>query len=350
MLDNFTGSLHNSLITNIITGLICNSWRLSCIPDNFVFISTEQLIKGIGDYKDMEKINESFLKNTNKNVYQIHGHRNESGSPIQINERCFNLCGKAEFGGTLRIVTLSKEGFERIEIPNTVYKQIEKRSNSIDGITIENLVRLLRDNKYIREKKFGNISSFNFTRDAFNDKIWDNITTKARGLFINTNTNKIVARSYNKFFNINEVEETKMKNLQNLLAYPLRIYVKYNGYLGIIGYDEENDDLVITSKTSLTGTFSDNFRRIFNNKIKNRDFMKKYLKENNLSFVVEVIDQLMTPILLYENEDIILLDAIYRDMNYKKLSYDELLFVSELFNLSIKSLHLLYNWNDFIMV
>jgi len=322
---------------------------LSCIPDNFVFISTEQLIKGIGDYKDMGKINESFLKNTNKNVYQIHGHRNESGSPIQINERCFNLCGKAEFGGTLRIVTLSKEGFERIEIPNTVYKQIEKRSNSIDGITIENLVRLLRDNKYIREKKFGNISSFNFTRDAFNDKIWDNITTKARGLFINTNTNKIVARSYNKFFNINEVEETKMKNLQNLLAYPLRIYVKYNGYLGIIGYDEENDDLVITSKTSLTGTFSDNFRRIFNNKIKNKDFMKKYLKENNLSFVVEVIDPINDPhIIEYENEDIILLDAIYRDMNYKKLSYDELLFVSELFNLSIKKLaFIMYNWNDF---
>jgi len=322
---------------------------LSCIPDNFVFISTDQLIKGVGSYKDMEKVNESFLENTDENVYQIHGHRNDSSSPIQINKRCFNLCGGAEFGGNLRIVILSKDGFKCVEIPNTIYKPVENKINNIDNITIEKLICLLRDNKHIQEKKFGSISSFNFTRDAFYDKVWNDITTKARGLFINTNTNKIVARSYEKFFNINEVERNKLKNLQNSLSYPLKAYVKYNGFLGIVGYDEEIDDLLITSKTSLTGSYSDNFKRIFDIKINNKNSIKNYLKNNNLSFVFEVIDPVNDPhIIEYDLEDIILLDVIDREMNYKKLSYEELIQVGNMFNLNIKELAFTFqNWNEF---
>ena len=43
-----------------------------------------------------------------------------------------------------------------------------------------------------------NISSFNFTRNAFDKGIWGGLTTKARGLFIDTKNEKIQARSYNK--------------------------------------------------------------------------------------------------------------------------------------------------------
>ena len=130
---------------------------LSCIPDSFVYISTDQIIKGVGDYKDMEKVNESFLRNTEENIYQIHGHRNNSGSPVQINERCFNLCGGAEFGGNLRVVTLSNNGFECIEVENKVFKPIEKKETSLLDVTVEKLVQLLRDNKFVQEKRFGDI-------------------------------------------------------------------------------------------------------------------------------------------------------------------------------------------------
>jgi tRNA splicing ligase len=42
--------------------------------------------------------------------------------------------------------------------------------------------------------------SLNFTRDAFFDKEWNDLTVRARGLFVNTVTKEIVARSYEKFF------------------------------------------------------------------------------------------------------------------------------------------------------
>ena len=68
----------------------------------------------------------------------------------------------------------------------------------------------LRANKNIVERKYGDISSFNFSASAFFNKIWDEQTVKARGLYINTKTGEVVARSYDKFFNIGERPETQM--------------------------------------------------------------------------------------------------------------------------------------------
>ena len=67
---------------------------------------------------------------------------------------------------------------------------------------LENIKRKMIDDidKYIQEKKFGNISSFNYTDKAFYDRVWDAQTTKARGLYIDTVKGKVVARAYDKFF------------------------------------------------------------------------------------------------------------------------------------------------------
>ena len=63
----------------------------------------------------------------------------------------------------------------------------------------------MRRNKYIVEKQFGNISSFNFTREAFDGKAWNQQTVLARGLYIDTKRMKVAARGYNKFFSISEI-------------------------------------------------------------------------------------------------------------------------------------------------
>lgn len=65
---------------------------------------------------------------------------------------------------------------------------------------------------------------------------------KARGLFINRNTNEIVSRSYNKFFNIEERLTTKMHVLVNTLRFPVTVYDKANGFLGTVGYNSETDE------------------------------------------------------------------------------------------------------------
>lgn len=39
--------------------------------------------------------------------------------------------------------------------------------------------------------------------------------------------------------------------LQNKLQFPVTAYVKENGFLGLVSYDEYNDDLLIASKSTI---------------------------------------------------------------------------------------------------
>lgn len=322
---------------------------LSRIPDNFIFMPTNQLIKGVGAYDDMLKINISFYNNTDDNTYQIHGHRNNSHEATQINERCYNLCGGCEFGGKLRVVELSEQGFEIKEIQNTVFQKIEKKeeaSNTPIDIVISNF---RQNSKNISERKFGNISSFNFMPTVFFKKEWNDINIKARGIFINTNTKEIVARSYNKFFNLNETHNTKLNNLEQTLSYPVIAYKKYNGYLGLIGNDIESDSLIFTTKSTVESELVNNFKNIFKEQILGEYFLQQSIKQRNLSLVFEVIDPVNEPhIIEYDKKDIILLDAIYKDINYKKLSYEELTDLGNTFGLTVKEKIIeLHNWNEF---
>lgn len=191
----------------------------------------------------------------------------------------------------------------------------------------------LRNNEYIREKTFGNISSFNFTKKAFFKGVWNGITTKARGLFINTKTEKIVARSYDKFFRIDELSRQEIDNI----TFPVIVYKKENGFLGILGYDEETDNLIIASKSSINGEYADYFKNLLYSTIDDIECLKMYLKENNCSMVFEVIDIENDPhIIEYDKSKIVLLDVIYNEINFRKISYPRLCTIANKFNFEIK--------------
>jgi predicted kinase len=83
---------------------------LSSLPENLVFVGTEQMIKGVGEPEDASLIAESFNNNTGENTFQIHGHRNPENLPVK-NGRTFNLCDENQSGKSLRVLTLDKEGF-----------------------------------------------------------------------------------------------------------------------------------------------------------------------------------------------------------------------------------------------
>lgn len=55
---------------------------------------------------------------------------------------------------------------------------------------------------------------------------------------------KVVARAYEKFFSVNEREETKFDTLQRTLKFPVAAYVKENGFLGIVSWNEYTDDFI----------------------------------------------------------------------------------------------------------
>lgn len=325
---------------------------LSVLPDNLTFVATDQMIHGVGNYNDFEKIAETFAEKMPSNYYQIHGHRNTKQVPIRVNDRVFNLEGRVEFGGDLRCVQLDKDGMHEVEVHNEVFKTPEMREEqSVTNSSVADVIIYLRANRYIQEKKFGNISSFNFTSKAFYDKIWDEQTTKARGLYLDTFKGKVAARAYDKFFNINERPETKFDMLQHKLQFPVTAYVKENGYLGIVSYDEYNDDLFIASKSTIDSQFAQWLKEAIYNQIteENREKMKQYTKDNNVSFVFENVDMKNDPhIIEYPESKLYLLDIVYNQMDFAKYDYETMCDIAHQLGLTPKEKAFeIANWQDF---
>lgn len=188
-------------------------------------------------------------------------------------------------------------------------------------VTISELLEDMRNCTLIKEKHLDNgISSFNFTRDAFFNKEWNNLTTHARGLYIDTTVPRIKARSYDKFFHVGETPETDLEFIMDTWHYPIDIYVKENGYLGICSWNEDGT-LFCASKSTNEGEYADRFRELLTNTLRNNDnyaLFWKTLHDEDLSAVFEVIDPENDPhIIEYEEPQLILLDLVYNSF------YDE---------------------------
>lgn len=316
------------------------------IPDNLTFVSNRQIIQGVGTYEDADIVDNNFEKCTDCNYFQVHGHRNITNTPLFSNSHTFNLENSVEFGGNLRIVTFQnpnnyEEFVVTAEIQNKVFKKDAYAPITREKMEIDEFIKALREDKGIDEKQFNHISSFQFSRDTWSSRNWNPLTTVARGLFINTHSNKIVSRSYDKFFNINEIPQNKLNVLPRSLDYPVTFYEKYNGYLGIIGYDEESDSLIYSSKNTLDSEYALNFKAAFDRLYPdtNKEALKALLKRNNISLVFEVILPKFDPhIIKYDKDQIILLDAVKREINFKKLSYDELVNIATNFNFEVKKI------------
>lgn len=75
---------------------------------------------------------------------------------------------------------MDKDGIHTVETKNEVFKTIDmQREQSVVSSSVADTIIALRGNRYIQEKRFGNISSFNFTNKAFYDRVWDEQTEKS---------------------------------------------------------------------------------------------------------------------------------------------------------------------------
>ena len=329
---------------------------LSCMPDNLTLVPAKSMIKGVGRYKDTVQVDNAFMQNTIDCV-QIHGHRNVEELPVKVNDCCYNLEGHVEFGGCLRGVTIYQDGrIETHEMKNDVFKKLEPETDSYaqhhphDG-TVGDMVLAMRASKFIKEVKEDEISSFNFTREAFQGKEWNSVTTRARGLFVDVPNQRIIARAYDKFFNIGEREETKLEWLKRKFVFPVTAYKKENGFLGLVSYNPYKDDLFIASKSTTKGEHAGYIKEILNSTISPEaiEAIKGYAKENNVTFVFEVIDPINDPhIIEYPNQKLVLLDIVYNSPLFKKYTYEEVQVVANIVGVECKEKAVVFNdWAEF---
>lgn len=316
------------------------------LKTNLLYLPTRDFINGVGSYSDYLTIADTWMKDTKENQYLIHGHRNTEGTDIDVDDRVFNLEGRVEFGGKLRIVELTKDlkwNFIYLDsIQPIINIKEDKRYEELP------ILEQLRNNNFIQEKDLGNdISSFNFTREAFYDRNWNNQTILARGLFLNNKTGDVVARSYEKFFKVNEIHKTELASLKESLVFPVKAYLKENGYLGIVSY--YNDDLFVATKSTNKGDYANWFNKLLEPYKEN---IKKLYQDkllNNQSLIFEVIDVENDPhIIEYDKSKIILLDCVDNSFGFKKLDYKKITEISNQIGCEVKQLvYTLNNWDEF---
>ena len=289
--------------------------------DKIILIPSAQFIQGVGNYEtDVDNI---FKENFSGTV-QIHGHRNVDKN-LDGNEASINLEGGVEFGGHLKVIRLCKGEQKILKYKNEVYRRIESHD--------------FQESELIKEKVLGNgISSFNFTKDAFFKSEWNELTCKARGLFMDTVNNKVVARGYEKFFNIDEINETSMKNLSKVLKKPITLYKKENGFLGILSY--VNNELMFCSKSTNDSDFARYFKEIYERSDINKEAVLEFLKDGEHSLVFEVIDTFNDPhIIEYEKSKVVLLDAIKNKLEFERVPYLSLCLLAKKFNCEVKQVY-----------
>lgn len=268
------------------------------------------------------------------------------------------------------ITTVGNLKVTTIEIKNNTYRSFKDRArdpnmNSIEATDeawfvlkpnftnkmSQKLFDELSNHPLVSPKTFGyytGITSFSFTRKAFYDKAWDDINIKARGLFVNNDTLEIVARSYEKFFNLGENDKHTKEALEKSLTFPVTAFLKENGFLGIVGYDSQTDQLFISSKSTPEGEFADNFRRIFYStfNLTKQQEIKVLLRDQEASLIFEVNDPVNDPHMIeYDKEHLVLLDIVGRSENFQSATYDQLRAFANKFQMNFKKkIAVFENW------
>ena len=291
---------------------LCTHGGLPLVP-KLALVSAKEMIHGVGKYETEigEIYSENYKKGLCQGFIQVHGHRG-------VNDGQFSYCleDRVEFGGELKVLTIDNEGkIKKTGIKNSVYNKGLKlpMSGAVEKVefnTANELINEMIRHQFITVKECEhNLISLNFNREAFNKKKWNDLTIKARGLFVDKDSGEVKIRSYNKFFNFGE-RHVNLGYLKKYATYPIRAFKKYNGFLGLASV--VNGEVVLTSKSVTSGKYKDIFQDIWN-KVEDevKELLKQTMIENNCTAVFEVVSPEYDPhIIKYDKEHLYLLDFI----------------------------------------
>ena len=137
------------------------------------------------------------------------------------------------------------------------------------------------------------IAIYNYSRETQYEGKWDDITLMCRGLVLD-NEGNVIAKTFNKFFNM---EEHKPEEIPNE---PFEVYEKLDGSLGILF--NYNGEWILATKGSFTSDQA----------VRGMEMLKKYDYERLISgftYLFEIIYEENRIVCQYNYEDLILLSV-----------------------------------------
>lgn len=273
-------------------------------------VYTENVIAGKCKYED---------KYCDKHdVIQIHGHvKTPTGNTSKYS---YNLEESVEFGGRLMFARIKPD---KIVVDGYKNKLVERNKKEFT-VTNEEMNTLINAPRIHIKELENNLLSVNFSRETFISKYWSDATIKARGLFIDKSSGEIVARSFDKFFNLEEVPETRFENLEKTLKFPVSVKEKLDGSLGIISL--VNGLVHFFSKTTDKSMHSEILKRLWNQIPSNiRTSLIRLMYDLNVSIVVEMIDNEDPHVIHYKQECLYLLAFVKNTLQTKYINIESCL-------------------------
>lgn len=195
-----------------------------------------------------------------------------------------------------------------------------------------NLLDAMASNELVRVKESGipGVVACNFTRKAFYKGAWDAQTVRARGLFLDKSTGEVVARGYDKFFNvgqsgapatIRDLATEATREAQDNECYNVTLRKKHNGFLAIVA--TINGNLTVLSKSGITA-YSREAERILREQVGDAgcERLRRILDNNNLSATFECISRRDPHMVYYTKDEMIFLDFIHNTPDYDPVPLD----------------------------
>lgn len=187
--------------------------------------------------------------------------------------------------------------------------------------------KLLKVTKITSPKTNKVLESFHVQEAAY--KKGSSLPISARGFFVSPEDNSVIIRGYNKFFNINEIRQTKWEYIEEHTVGPYELTLKENGCIIFVSVFE--DDLIVTSKHSIT-KINDQGHIEVNNYSElgekwlykyigdKKDKLIKFIKDNKVTLIFELVDnEFEEHVLEYTREE----DGLYlHGINENKVEFD----------------------------
>jgi RNA ligase len=157
------------------------------------------------------------------------------------------------------------------------------------------------------------ISIYNYSRTCQYENKWDEITKSCRGLILDQEGN-VVAKGFDKFFNI---EEHKTEEIPNE---PFEVFEKLDGSLGILFWYQGK--WIIATKGSFTSDQA----------VRAKEILKKYNFEpipKGYTTLVEIIYPENRIVCGYGDEESLVVLSMINNSSGKELDYTSLLYISD---------------------
>lgn len=210
----------------------------------------------------------------------------------------------------------------------------------VDSLTDQDFETI---NSLVRDKKINRVdhpsfplSIFDYSHNTVFDNSWDLYTFNSRGLVIDTNTRKIVARPFVKIWNDTEVPEL-FKSKSKLPI--VKIEDKVDGSLGILF--KYKGDIFINTRGSFTSDQAIKAKEIWNSKYSH---LNSKIKEGE-THLFEIIYKDNKIVLDYEFEDLVYLTS-YNNNNGEEFEFEHWCYRKvEKYNSELKDIEKIRNSN-----